>query len=105
MFDDEYLELLCRDSGDRTVPKAEDAACMISTGSYMPVPSMMPPAATVNQSPTSTTMDLADPRDRYHPALMSPHFLADSRRMKAESSHGMSSEIILIDLQCRKLIS
>ncbi|XP_045161542.2 estrogen receptor-like isoform X2 [Mercenaria mercenaria] len=77
-----------RDSIDRTVTKVEDPSCMISVGNYMPVQSMMPPAVPMNQSPTSTTMDHVDPRDRYHPALMSPHFLADSRRMKAETSHG-----------------
>lgn len=83
-----YLESLCRDSIDRSVPKVEEPTCMISVSNYLPVQSMMPPSATVNQSPTSTTMDHVDPRDRYHPALMSPHFLADSRRMKAETSHG-----------------
>lgn len=76
-----------RDSVDRAVPKVEEQQCMISIGNYMPVQSMMPPSA-MNQSPTSTTMEHCDPRDRYHPALMSPHFLPDSRRMKGDSSHG-----------------
>jgi hypothetical protein len=98
MEDENFLTSLCRDSIERTVPKVEDQTCMISVGNYMPVQSMMPPTAvSMNQSPTSTTMDHLDPRDRYHPALMSPHFLADSRRMKAETSHGMSLFLKSID--------
>uniref|UniRef100_A0AAU6R4V3 Estrogen receptor n=1 Tax=Corbicula fluminea TaxID=45949 RepID=A0AAU6R4V3_CORFM len=69
-------------------PKVEEAPCMISVGNYMPVQSMMPPTPAINQSPTSTTMEHSDHMDRYHPALMSPHFLSDTRRIKAESSHG-----------------
>ncbi|KAL4237268.1 Estrogen receptor [Mactra antiquata] len=76
-----------RDPVDRQTAKTDDTTCMISGGNYMPVQSMMPPAS-VNQSPTSTTLDHNDHRDRYHPALMSPHFLTDSRRMKSEPSHG-----------------
>jgi hypothetical protein len=92
-FDDQvgYLESLCRDSMER--PKVEEAPCMISVGNYMPVQSMMPPTPAINQSPTSTTMEHSDHMDRYHPALMSPHFLSDTRRIKAESSHGKKKHI------------
>ena len=64
----------------------EENPCMMSPAAgYMPSHSMMPPGQPVAQSPTSTTMDNMD---RFHPALLSPHFLADSRRMKLESSPG-----------------
>ncbi|KAH3711682.1 hypothetical protein DPMN_071354 [Dreissena polymorpha] len=75
-----------REGLDRVNGKMEENPCMMSPAAgYMPSHSMMPPGQPVAQSPTSTTMDNMD---RFHPALLSPHFLADSRRMKLESSPG-----------------
>ena len=79
-----------RETLDRTLGKVEDTNCMISPGGYLPVHTMMPPTQSMNQSPTSTTMDHGD---RFHPALMNPHFLTDTRRLKPESSHGGKSNL------------
>ena len=70
--------------------KIEDPGPMMSPNGYLPMHSMMPPhSAGIGQSPTSTTLDLSDHRDMYHPALMNPHLIAsDGRRIKQEHNGG-----------------
>ena len=69
--------------------KPEDQGSLMSPNGFLPMHPMMPPTSAVGQSPTSTTVDLSDPRDMYHPALMNPHLLAsDGRRIKQEP-HGL----------------
>ena len=81
-----YISLFSRESLDRAMGKIDESGAMISPGGYLPVHSMMPPAS-AGQTPTSTTMDPTDLRDRFHPAFMNQHLMVDSRRMKHEHSH------------------
>lgn len=70
--------------------KPEEHGPMISPGGYLPMHPMMPQTSGVGQVPSSTTVDLSDPRDMYHPALINPHLIAgDGRRIKQEH-HGHS---------------
>jgi len=81
--------------------KLEESGCMMSAGGgYMTVPRMVPSSqAAINQSPTSTSLDAMD---RFHPALMNPHYLGDSRRMKPESTHGKIVGIVNLSTECSK---
>lgn len=78
----------CREPVDPTVGKPEDPVSMMPPSSFLPMPHMMAQSSGIGQSPSSTTLDLNDPRDMYHPALMNPHLVSDGRRIKQETSHG-----------------